>query len=215
MAGICGQIPGRTGHRTRILLRLLRQVPRSLDRGEVNLFGSSGSLWASGRDFSRPWCPMPLAQGGQMRCRRSDGSLRGFWLSREQAEKFAQEPKNTSYHGDIVVGPCGMCGAFHCSLRRSAKVTHLCFLKMTHPKTGFGTGFESRGSHCRWAVGLRGLQQRFPFSRDVVRWVYEEADHSLCGSLNEGPSIRIVWQRCRRRLSMAWTRSLFAKMLCH
>ena len=50
-----------------------------------------------------------------MRCRRSDGSLRGFWLSREQAEKFAQDPENTSYHGDIVVGPCGMCGAFHCS----------------------------------------------------------------------------------------------------
>ena len=50
-----------------------------------------------------------------MRCRRSDGSLRGFWLSREQAEKFAQDPKNTSYRGDIVVGPCGMCGAFHCS----------------------------------------------------------------------------------------------------
>ncbi len=50
-----------------------------------------------------------------MRCRRSDGTLRGFWLSREQAEKFAQDPMNTSYHGDIVVGPCGMCGAFHCS----------------------------------------------------------------------------------------------------
>jgi hypothetical protein len=49
------------------------------------------------------------------RCYRRDGSLRAFWFSRKEAEAFVADPRNVSYQGDIVTGPCPSCGAWHAS----------------------------------------------------------------------------------------------------
>jgi hypothetical protein len=45
-----------------------------------------------------------------MRCLRQNGSLRRFWYSRSDAEKFVAS--HPDYFGDIVV-LCSQCGAFH------------------------------------------------------------------------------------------------------
>jgi hypothetical protein len=36
-------------------------------------------------------------------------------VRRDLLREVKKHKAYTSYHGDIVVGPCGMCGAFHCS----------------------------------------------------------------------------------------------------
>jgi hypothetical protein len=47
-------------------------------------------------------------------CRRPSGSYRAYFATKEEAEAFAADPKNTDYHGDIA-HRCGKCGRWHLS----------------------------------------------------------------------------------------------------
>jgi hypothetical protein len=48
-------------------------------------------------------------------CKRSNGTLRAFFSTREEAEAFAKDPKNWPvYKGDIA-HQCGKCGRWHLS----------------------------------------------------------------------------------------------------
>ena len=39
----------------------------------------------------------------QTRCRRSNGTLRAWFATKEEAEAFAANPVNVHYHGDVPV----------------------------------------------------------------------------------------------------------------
>ena len=47
-------------------------------------------------------------------CRRSNGTERAWFLTREQAVAFAQDPANPAYHGDIA-HLCSKCDMYHLS----------------------------------------------------------------------------------------------------
>jgi len=47
-------------------------------------------------------------------CRRTDGTYRAHFETREAAEKFAADPTNVAYHGDMA-HLCLKCGAWHLS----------------------------------------------------------------------------------------------------
>lgn len=38
-----------------------------------------------------------------MKCRRPNGTLRAWFATKEEAEAFAADPRNTAYHGDVPV----------------------------------------------------------------------------------------------------------------
>jgi hypothetical protein len=48
-------------------------------------------------------------------CKRSDGSLRAFFKSAEQAEEFKVRPENITIYGEDEVRFCTRCGFFHLS----------------------------------------------------------------------------------------------------
>jgi hypothetical protein len=47
-------------------------------------------------------------------CRRPSGSFRAYFNTKEEAETFAQDPANPTYHGDIA-HLCAKCGFWHLS----------------------------------------------------------------------------------------------------
>jgi hypothetical protein len=47
-------------------------------------------------------------------CKRSNGSYRAFFETKEAAEAFAADPANTAYHGDLA-HHCRLCGHWHLS----------------------------------------------------------------------------------------------------
>ena len=47
-------------------------------------------------------------------CRRTNGTLRAHFETREQAEAFAAHPANHEYHGDVA-HKCLRCPAYHLS----------------------------------------------------------------------------------------------------
>jgi hypothetical protein len=47
-------------------------------------------------------------------CKRTTGTYRAYFLTREDAEKFAADPANTAYHGDVA-HECGKCRYWHLS----------------------------------------------------------------------------------------------------
>lgn len=49
------------------------------------------------------------------RCRRSNDSLRRWFTTREDAERFAREPANVGYHGDVAHICQKGCGRWHLS----------------------------------------------------------------------------------------------------
>ena len=49
-------------------------------------------------------------------CRRSNGTLRAWFHSREEAEAFEADPANVAYHGDVA-HLCDKCGRWHLSRR--------------------------------------------------------------------------------------------------
>jgi hypothetical protein len=48
------------------------------------------------------------------RCKRTNGTERAWFRTREEAEAFAQHPANPAYHGDIA-HLCAKCGFWHLS----------------------------------------------------------------------------------------------------
>ena len=52
----------------------------------------------------------------QNRCRRSNGTLRAWFATVEEAVAFAENPLNTAYHGDVAVRCLKPgCGGWHLS----------------------------------------------------------------------------------------------------
>jgi len=52
----------------------------------------------------------------QIRCRRSNGTLRAWFETAEEAVAFAENPLNTAYHGDVAVQCLKPgCGGWHLS----------------------------------------------------------------------------------------------------
>jgi hypothetical protein len=47
-------------------------------------------------------------------CKRSNGTERAWFVTREQAETFANDPVNTVYHGDLA-HLCAKCDFYHLS----------------------------------------------------------------------------------------------------
>ena len=47
-------------------------------------------------------------------CKRTDGTARAWFVTREEAETFGVDPENVNYHGDVVTF-CSRCGFFHLS----------------------------------------------------------------------------------------------------
>lgn len=47
-------------------------------------------------------------------CKRSDGTLRAWFKTYEEAVKFSEDAANTDYHGDVAHF-CDKCGWFHLS----------------------------------------------------------------------------------------------------
>lgn len=47
-------------------------------------------------------------------CKRSNGTTRAYFQTEYEAEQFAADPANTTYHGDIA-HRCAKCGWFHLS----------------------------------------------------------------------------------------------------
>src|SRR6266404_801300 len=47
-------------------------------------------------------------------CKRSNGTERAWFLTRAEAEAFAEDPENPAYHGDIA-HLCPKCGFWHLS----------------------------------------------------------------------------------------------------
>lgn len=50
----------------------------------------------------------------QTHCKRSSGTDRAWFATREAAEAFALDPANPAYHSDVVTF-CSRCGFFHLS----------------------------------------------------------------------------------------------------
>ena len=48
-------------------------------------------------------------------CKRSNGTERAWFVTREQAEAFANDPVNTVYHGDLE-HLCARCDLYHLSM---------------------------------------------------------------------------------------------------
>lgn len=51
---------------------------------------------------------------GKQHCKRSNGTERAWFLSREAAEQFEQDPANPAYHHDVA-HLCAVCGFWHLS----------------------------------------------------------------------------------------------------
>jgi len=47
-------------------------------------------------------------------CRRKSGEFRAHFLTRDEAERFAKDPANVTYRGDVAHA-CNRCGYFHLS----------------------------------------------------------------------------------------------------
>jgi len=47
-------------------------------------------------------------------CKRSTGSYRAHFQTRDEAERFGRNPQNPAYHGDIA-HKCRSCGWWHVS----------------------------------------------------------------------------------------------------
>jgi hypothetical protein len=47
-------------------------------------------------------------------CKRTTGTPRAHFTTREEAEKFAADPANPNYHGDVA-HLCTVCGYWHLS----------------------------------------------------------------------------------------------------
>jgi hypothetical protein len=56
------------------------------------------------------------SEASQMKepCKRTTGTYRAWFVTREEAERFAADPANTAYHGDIA-HLCAACGYWHLS----------------------------------------------------------------------------------------------------
>jgi hypothetical protein len=73
-------------------------------------------LWAAsevdrvGSELGLPWA---FIDETRVACKRENGTTRGYWFTKEDAERYAADPRNVSYHGDIAIGPCSQCGAWH------------------------------------------------------------------------------------------------------
>jgi hypothetical protein len=48
-------------------------------------------------------------------CRRANGSLRAWFLTRDEAERFAADPANHPMYLGDVAHLCGKCGYWHLS----------------------------------------------------------------------------------------------------
>jgi hypothetical protein len=48
-------------------------------------------------------------------CRRSDGSLRAFFATVEEAREFQQRPENVAMYGEDEIHYCRLCGFYHLS----------------------------------------------------------------------------------------------------
>ena len=86
------------------------------DRARVRAVQESDSAFA---DQGRP---KMVARNGdrtmtaQNRCRRSNGTLRAWFATREEAVAYAENPTNTAYRGDIPVRCLKLgCGGWHLS----------------------------------------------------------------------------------------------------
>ena len=55
-----------------------------------------------------------LSKAFAERCRRSNGTLRAWFATKEEAEAFAADPRNIAYHGDVPVC-CMKCDGWHLS----------------------------------------------------------------------------------------------------
>ncbi len=47
-------------------------------------------------------------------CRRLDGTVRAWFITKKEAEAFEQDPAHPNYHGDIA-HECQHCGYWHLS----------------------------------------------------------------------------------------------------
>src|SRR5690349_19607236 len=47
-------------------------------------------------------------------CKRSDGTERAWFVTKEQAEAYAADPANPTYHGDVA-HVCPICDCYHLS----------------------------------------------------------------------------------------------------
>ena len=99
--------------------RLLNEwLARYMETHPRGYFSSipAAELWATsevdrvGSELGLPWA---FVDETGVACKRSNGTTRGYWFTKEDAEAYAQDPRNVSYHGDIAIGPCGQCGAWH------------------------------------------------------------------------------------------------------
>ena len=48
-------------------------------------------------------------------CRRQSGSFRAYFYTREEAERFANDPPNWPTYQDDIAHLCGKCGLYHLS----------------------------------------------------------------------------------------------------
>ena len=65
-------------------------------------------------------------------CKRTDGSDRAWFHTREEADAFANDPANVAYHGDVTTF-CKACGFFH--LSRPDWLEHLPFETVATKRT--------------------------------------------------------------------------------
>ena len=74
----------------------------------------------SGRDDTRKHSMGNLQHGGETDmetvkpCKRTTGTYRAHFATREEADKFAADLANTAYHGDVA-HLCAKCGYWHLS----------------------------------------------------------------------------------------------------
>ncbi len=65
-------------------------------------------------------------------CKRTDGTNRAYFHTKEEADAFALDPANVNYHGDIATF-CAACGFFH--LSRPDWLEHLPFEMVATKRT--------------------------------------------------------------------------------
>ena len=65
-------------------------------------------------------------------CKRTDGTSRAYFHTKEEADAFANDPVNVAYHGDVTTF-CAACGFFH--LSRLDWLEHLPFETVATKRT--------------------------------------------------------------------------------
>lgn len=76
-------------------------------------------LWAVsevdrvGSELRLPWA---FVDETGIACKRSSGTTRGYWFTKEDAERYASDPNHPTYHGDVAE-LCSRCGLWHLSPR--------------------------------------------------------------------------------------------------